>query len=143
MQKKKKRQLPSAAEQKAASAGVRGKLKKLPKKTMLLMLELFLLFSVTYYVLNSMMILWATPVLYISATVVFLLFFILNRGFTRDPISEDVLNEAWSREKKQRFIEKDIRKKAMARKLMVVMVPLLLLVAMDILLVVIYPILTA
>ena len=105
----------------------------------LLMLGIFLGLGILYYVLLSFYFFWVTPVLYTAAAVLFLAFFFVNRGFSKDPVSRDVLPEDWSDEKKDAFIEDDTDRKKLGRKIMIVMVPVLLLVAVDILYLNVFP----
>ncbi|MCQ2432178.1 MAG: hypothetical protein MJ175_06195 [Clostridia bacterium] len=139
--KRKKRRIYTEEEQEAAKAGLKKSLKTFNFRLAILMAVIFLVLTVGYYYLIWRMVWWASPVLYTAAAVLFLAFFFVNRGFSREPVDRRVLNPEWSEEKKDAFIEDDIMRKAFARKLMIPLVPLLLLVGVDIIVVVLLPML--
>ena len=139
MKKKKKKRNFDFEEGLRAKDAVREQMKTFRWRLALLMLGIFLVLTVIYYILLSRFVFWVTPVLYTAAAVLFLTFFFVNRGFSREPVSAEVLPESWSEERKQKFVEDDIERKALARKIMVVMVPVLLLVAVDILILTVLP----
>lgn len=139
MKKKKEKRNFDFEEGLRAKDAVREQMKTFRWRLALLMLCIFLVLTVVYYILLSRFVFWVTPVLYTAAAVLFLTFFFVNRGFSREPVSADVLPENWSEERKQKFVEDDIERKAFARKIMVVMVPVLLLVAVDILILTVLP----
>ncbi len=136
MSKKKKKKLRySPEEAAAASAAVKKTWKKFDKRTALVMLLIFTVLCAVYYILIAMCVFWASPVLYTLTAVLFMTFFFINRGLSKDPIPPEALPDTWSDAKKREFVEDDMRRKAIGRKLMIPMVPMLLLVAIDILLV--------
>ena len=124
-----------------AKEDVKARMKTFNRRLALTMLGIFLGLGILYYVLLAFYVFWVTPVLYTAAAVLFLTFFFVNRGFSREPVSYDVLPDSWTEEKKREFVEDDIRRKQLARKIMVVMVPVLLLVAVDILYLTVLPVL--
>ena len=81
--------------------------------------------------------------LYTIAATLFLVFFFVNGGFSREPVSREILSDTWSDAQKDAFIENDIKRKAIGRKLMVIMTPVLLLVLVDMVILFILPVLTA
>ena len=72
------------------------------------------------------------PIYYFGTGVLFLVFFFVNRGFTRETPLPDQLPEKWDEAKKLDFIESDKRRKRIARKIMLVLVPFLLTIGIDI-----------
>ena len=116
----------SPEEYNAAKAQVISTLKAFQWKLALLMLGIFAVLCITYYVLLRMYVMWASPVL-------FLAFFCINGGFSRTVVLRENLPEHWTEEHKNRFLENDRIRKSFARRLMVVMVPVLLLCAIDML----------
>ncbi len=126
-----------------AKADLKASLRRFNYKLALLLAAIFIVLAVVYYILIAMHIIWAMPVLYTAAAVLFFTFFIINRGFSRDVVSREMLPEDWSEEKKDAFIADDTERKAFAKKLMIPMVPVLLLVGIDILIVMVLPMLTA
>ncbi|MBO4797167.1 MAG: hypothetical protein J5494_00090 [Candidatus Methanomethylophilaceae archaeon] len=97
------------------------------------MILIFLVIGLLYYALVSMQVVWVTPALYILAAVLFLVFFFVNRGFSSRLPEREQLPEGWSEEQKDLFLEEEGRRKRIARPIMVVLVPVLLLVAADML----------
>lgn len=139
MKKKKKKRNFDFEEGLRAKNAVKEQMKTFRWRLVLVMLGIFAVLTAVYYILLSRFVFWVTPVLYTAAAVLFLTFFFVNRGFSREPVSADVLPENWPEERKQKFVEDDIDRKAFARKIMVVMVPVLLLVAVDILILTVLP----
>ena len=141
--KKKKSRIASPEELAAAKQGLRERASRFNGKLALLMLGIFAVLSLLYYLLLSMHIFWATPVLYTLAATLFLVFFFVNRGFSREPVSREILPDTWTEQKKDAFIEEDVRRKALGRKIMVIMTPVLLLVLCDMVILFFLPVLTA
>ena len=102
-------------------------------RTAAAMILIFLVIGLLYYALVSMQVVWVTPALYILAAVLFLVFFFVNRGFSSRLPEREQLPEEWSEEQKDLFLEEEGRRKRIARPIMVVLVPVLLLVAADML----------
>ena len=102
-------------------------------RTAAAMILIFLVIGLLYYALVSMQVGWVTPALYILAAVLFLVFFFVNRGFSSRLPEREQLPEEWSEEQKDLFLEEEGRRKRIARPIMVVLVPVLLLVAADML----------
>ena len=123
----------SPEEYNASKAQVVRTLKAFQWKLALLMLGIFAVLCITYYVLLRMYVMWASPVLYTLAAVLFLAFFCINGGFSRTVVLRENLPAHWTEEHKNRFLENDRIRKSFARRLMVVMVPVLLLCAIDML----------
>ena len=141
--KRKKKHTYTYDELACAKADLKASLRRFNYKLALLLAAIFIVLAVVYYILIAMHIIWAMPVLYTAAAVLFFTFFIINRGFSRDVVSREMLPEDWSEEKKDAFIADDTERKAFAKKLMIPMVPVLLLVGIDILIVMVLPMLTA
>ena len=137
--KKKRYSAASQEEYNTAKAELKKSLKRFRWRLALLMLAGFILLSAVYYILLALHVLWATPVLYTTAAVLFILFFIINRGFSRETVLRETLPDAWNEEQKDTFMEKEEIRKAFARKLMIVLVPVLLLVALDMLILIVLP----
>ena len=129
--KKKKRYIASPDEYNAAKSALRDRAGKFNGKLALLMLGIFAVLALVYYILLQLHVFWCTPVLYTVAATLFLVFFFVNGGFSREPVSREMLSDSWTEERKDAFIENDIRRKAFARKIMIVMTPVLLLVLVD------------
>lgn len=110
-------------------------------KLALLMFGILAVLGFLYYFLLSRYIFWVTPALYISAAVLFLLFYFVNRGFSSKPVTPDMLPDDWTQEQKRSFCEDDVNRKHFARKIMILLVPVLMLAAFDILYLNIFPIL--
>ena len=75
------------------------------------------------------------PIVYIyaiAATLLFVAYFVINAGFENKPVPLDALPESWDEEKKKAFAENDKKRKDIARKLMYVIIPLLLVIGVDI-----------
>ena len=70
---------------------------------------------------------WAVVMwIYYAATLILLVaFLILNRGLSRAPLTPEQLPDAWSDEKKAAFAARDVRNKAIARRLLIFLLPLL------------------
>ncbi len=141
--KKKKSHIASPEEYASAKAALRDRAKQFNGKLAILMLGIFAVLALIYYILLAMHVLWATPVLYTVAATLFIVFFFVNGGFSREPVSREILSDTWSDAKKDEFIENDIRRKAIGRKLMIVMTPVLLLVLVDMVILFILPLLQA
>ena len=139
MKKKKKRNQKVRTEKKTIFSVLSG-----PKgKLALLMLGIFLGVGVLYFYLVSRCVLWVSPVLYTLAAVLFLVFFFVNRGFSRDPLTPEQLPADWPQQKKEEFCADDAQRKEAAKKIMIVMVPILLIVAVDMLYMLIEPLLAS
>ncbi len=137
--KKKKNPIASPEEYAGAKAALRDSVKKFNGRLALLMLGMFAVLALAYYILLAMHVVWATPVLYTVAAVLFVVFFFTNGGFSREPVSREMLSDDWSDVRKDAFIENDIRRKEIGRKLMIVMTPVLLLVLVDMVILFILP----
>ncbi len=82
--------------------------------------------------LNEPIIQEITMIVYSSAlTVVAVIFIILNKGVSRDIPTKEVLPQDWDDEKKEIFIDKYIRSKEKAKKLLLVLIPLILTLMID------------
>ena len=70
---------------------------------------------------------WAVVMwIYYAALLILLVaFLILNRGLSRAPFTPEQLPDDWSDEKKAAFVARDVRNKAIARRLLVFLLPLL------------------
>lgn len=141
--KKKKNPIASPEEYAGAKAALRDSVKKFNGRLALLMLGIFAVLALAYYILLAMHIMWATPVLYTVAATLFVVFFFVNGGFSREPVSREILSDTWSDAKKDEFIENDIKRKAIGQKIMVIMTPVLLLVLVDMVILFILPVLHA
>ena len=140
---KKKRRVYSHEETAEAKKALKESVKQFRWKLALLMLGIFLVLALVYYILLRLQVIWASPVLYSAAAVLFLTFFFVNRGFSREPVAREILPDDWPEARKDSFIEEDIRRKAFARKLMIPLVPVLLLVCADMILLLIVPLFRA
>ena len=129
--KKKKKYIASPEEYNTAKQSLREAAGRFNGKLALIMLGIFAALAILYYVLLAMHVFWITPVLYTVAATLFLVFFFVNRGFSREPVSREILADTMTEEEKDAFIENDIRRKALGRKIMIVMTPVLLLVLVD------------
>lgn len=138
--KNKKKHIYTYKERVAAQSAVTEKAKRFNYRLAFTMVGIFVILAGAYALCLYLRFVWATPVLYLFTAAIFLAFFFVNRGFSRTPISADVLPPTWPEEKKAAFIEDDARRKAFGKKIMVILVPLLLIVAIDILLTVVFPI---
>lgn len=137
--KKKKKRVYSYEEAADAKQALKDSARRFNWRLALLMLGIFLVLALLYYILLRMRVLWASPVLYSAAAVLFLSFYFVNRGFSREPVQREVLPSDWTDARKDAFIEDDIKRKTFARKLMIPLVPVLLLVLADMLLLFIVP----
>ena len=129
--KKKKRYIASPDEYNAAKSALRERAGKFNGKLALLMLGIFAVLAIVYYILLQLQVLWCTPVLYTLAATLFLVFFFVNGGFSREPVSREILSDTMTEAEKDAFIENDVQRKALGRKIMVIMTPVLLLVLVD------------
>ena len=139
--KKKKSRIATPEEYAGAKAVLAEKAKHFNGKLALIMLGIFAVLALVYYVLLAMHVFWVTPALYTVAATLFLVFFFVNRGFSREPVSREILSPAWSEERKDAFIADDIRRKVLARRIMVVMTPVLFLVLIDMVILFFLPVL--
>lgn len=139
--KKKKHYIATQEEYTAAKQSLRDAAKQFNGRLALLMLGIFAVLALLYYGLLALHIFWVTPILYTIAATLFLVFFFVNRGFSRDPVSREILSDKLTEEEKDAFIENDIRRKALGRKIMVIMTPVLLLVLVDMVLLFFLPVL--
>ncbi len=140
--KKKNHHIASPEEYANAKSALKDRVKQFNGKLALLMLGIFAVLTLIYYILLAMHVFWVTPVLYTLAATLFVVFFFVNGGFSREPVSREILSDTWSEEKKDAFIENDIKRKAIGRKIMIVMTPVLLLVLVDMVILFLLPILT-
>ena len=139
--KKKKQYIASPDEYSAAKQSLRDAAGKFNGKLALVMLGIFAALAAVYYILLAMQVLWVTPVLYTVAATLFPVFFFVNRGFSREPVSREILSDSMTEEEKDAFIENDIRRKALGRKIMVIMTPVLLVVLVDMVILFFLPVL--
>ncbi len=139
--KKRKPHMYSAEESAAAKNALREKAHHFNFRLAGILIGIFIAISITYYSLLHFHVIWATPVLYIFASVLFLTFFFVNRGFSNKPVEYSILPNTWTEERKAAFLADDRKRKIFAKKLMILMVPTLLLVGIDILLLLILPLL--
>lgn len=139
--KKKKSHIASPEEYANAKAALADSAKHFNGRLALLMLGIFAVLALIYYVLLAVHVFWVTPVLYTVAATLFLVFFFVNRGFSREPVSREILSPTWSEERKDAFVADDIRRKAAARKIMIVMTPVLFLVLIDMVILFFLPVL--
>ena len=139
--KKKKRQMPSPEEYAAAKAALRDRTKSFNGRLALGMLGAFVLLALAYYILLSMQVLWVTPVLYTLAAVLFIVFFFVNGGFSRETVTRELLPADWSEARIEKFLSDERKRKALARKIMIVMTPVLLVVLADMVILFILPVL--
>ena len=140
--KKKKHHIASPEEYANAKSALKDRAKKFNGRLALLMLGIFVVLALVYYILLAMHVFWATPVLYTLAATLFIVFFFVNGGFSREPVSREILSDTWSEEKKDAFIEDDIKRKAIGRKIMIIMTPVLLLVLVDMVILFLLPLLS-
>ena len=140
--KKKKHHIASPEEYANAKSALKDRVKQFNGRLALLMLGIFVVLALIYYILLAMHVFWATPVLYTLAATLFLVFFFVNGGFSREPVSREILSDTWSEEKKDAFIEDDIKRKAIGRKIMIIMTPVLLLVLVDMVILFLLPLLS-
>ena len=142
--KKKKKKNPIASPEEYASAknALKNSVKQFNGRLAVLMLAIFAVLALIYYILLAMHIFWATPVLYTIAATLFIVFFFVNGGCSREPVSREILSDTWSEEKKDAFIEDDIKRKAIGRKIMIIMTPVLLLVLVDMVILFLLPLLS-
>ncbi len=70
---------------------------------------------------------WAAVmwVYYAALLILLVAFLILNRGLSRAPFTPEQLPDDWSDEKKTAFAARDVRNKAIARRLLIFLLPLL------------------
>ena len=141
--KKKKNRIASPEEYANAKAALRDRARSFNTRLALIMLGIFAGLALLYYLLLAMQVLWATPVLYTVAASLFMVFFFVNGGFSREPVSREILSDTMTEAQKDAFIENDIKRKAIGRKIMIVMTPVLLLVLVDMVILFILPLLTA
>ena len=140
--KKKKHHIASPEEYANAKSALKDRAKQFNGRLALLMLGIFVVFALVYYILLAMHVFWVTPVLYTLAATLFVVFFFVNGGFSREPVSREILSDTWSEEKKDAFIEDDIKRKAIGRKIMIIMTPVLLLVLVDMVILFLLPLLS-
>ena len=140
--KKKKHHIASPEEYANAKSALKDRVRQFNGRLALLMLGIFVVLALIYYILLAMHVFWATPVLYTLAATLFIVFFFVNGGFSREPVSREILSDTWSEEKKDAFIEDDIKRKAIGRKIMIIMTPVLLLVLVDMVILFLLPILS-
>lgn len=140
--KKKKHHIASPEEYANAKSALKDRAKQFNGRLALLMLGIFVVLALIYYILLAMHVFWATPVLYTLAATLFIVFFFVNGGFSREPVSREILSDTWSEEKKDAFIEDDIKRKAIGRKIMIIMTPVLLLVLVDMVILFLLPLLS-
>ncbi len=141
--RKKKRYTATPEEYAGAKASLQNSLRTFNWRLALLMLAIFALLAAIYYVLLALHVFWATPALYTLAAALFMVFFFVNRGFSRNPVSEEVLPEEWSPQQRRVFVSDDVRRKALGRRIMVILTPVLLLVMADMLILFVLPLFRA
>ena len=139
--KKKKRYIASPEEYAGAKQALRDRAGQFNGRLACLMLGIFAVLALLYYILLAMHVFWVTPVLYTAAATLFLVFFFVNRGFSRAPVSREMLADTMTEAQKDAFIADDIHRKAIARKIMIVMTPVLLLVLVDMVILFFLPVL--
>lgn len=139
--KKKKRYIATAEEYADAKQALKNSAKQFNGRLALCMLAIFAVLALIYYILLAMHFFWVTPILYTAAATLFLVFFFVNRGFSREPVSREMLADTMTEQQKDAFIEDDIRRKALARKIMTVMTPVLILVIVDMVILFFLPVL--
>ena len=140
--KKKKHHIASPEEYANAKSALKDRARQFNGRLALLMLGIFAVLALVYYILLAMHVFWATPVLYTLAATLFIVFFFVNGGFSRESVSREILSDTWSEEKKDAFIEDDIKRKAIGRKIMIIMTPVLLLVLVDMVILFLLPLLS-
>ncbi len=123
-----------------AKAGVKASLAAFNWKLAGIMLAIFTALCIAYFVLIGLHVFWASPVLYTLAAVLFLTFFFVNRGFSREVVSREMLPADWSEERKDRFVEDDAIRKNFAKKIMIVLVPVFGVVMIDMVILFILPV---
>ncbi len=125
-----------------AKAAVKASLRTFNWRLALLMLAVFAVLCTVYFVLLRFYVFWASPVLYTAAAVLFLTFFFVNRGFSREVVSREMLPTDWSEERKERYIAEDAARKTFARNIMIIAVPVFGVVMADMVILFILPVLS-
>jgi RNA polymerase sigma-70 factor (ECF subfamily) len=69
------------------------------------MLGIFVLMAGVYTLCLYLRVFWITPLFYLLTAAIFLAFFFINRGFSRTPVSAEMLPPSWSQDKKDAFVE--------------------------------------
>ena len=136
---KKKKHIYTYEERTAAKSAVINQAKKFNFRLAFTMLGIFVIMAGIYALCIHLRVFWITPLFYLLTAAIFLAFFFINRGFSRTPVSAEMLPSSWSQEKKNAFVEDDIKRKAFAKKIMVVLVPMLIIVGIDILITIVIP----
>ena len=103
-----------------------------------LLLSFTIIFSIYLFSLNyaeahkSPLLQQIVLIIYCSATTVLACAFIfLNRGISNDIPKKEQLRDDWADEKKEEFIEKYIQSKNKAKKLLIVLIPLIFTILFD------------
>ncbi len=82
--------------------------------------------------LNEPMIQEITLIVYSGVlTILLVIFIIMNKGISKDIPTKEVLRDDWSDEKKEKFIESYVTGKQKARKLLLIIIPLILTLLID------------
>jgi len=76
---------------------------------------------------------WIMPIYYAALIILILIFLFLNKGVGRGGTAFEQLPPEWSDDEKNKYLEKDGRDRAIAKKLLIFIIPLLLTFAIDIL----------
>lgn len=100
--------------QKQAPGAADGKKRRFPVWKALLM---FLLI-VGYFILYRLILPFFPPIMYFNggaAALLFVAFFIVNRGLDAKPVKAANLPKEWPREKKEAFVASDIKRKKIGR----------------------------
>ncbi|MBE6632001.1 MAG: hypothetical protein E7623_04795 [Ruminococcaceae bacterium] len=100
-------------------------------KEMVLLLTLTVLFAVIYQIAMRSYIYYAVHLYSIGASILIVIFFFMNGGFSKDMPQRDRLPDEWDEEKKTSFLEKLAKRKKKARKLLFVIFPLLISLLID------------
>ncbi len=116
--------------QKRAPGAADGKKRRFPVWKALLM---FLLI-VGYFILYRLILPFFPPIMYFNggaAALLFVAFFIVNRGLDAKPVKAANLPKEWPREKKEAFVASDIKRKKIGRVMLWFLVPMLFAILLD------------
>ncbi len=127
----------------AAAAELKESAKRFKWKLAGIMLAIFAVLCTVYFVLLRLYVFWASPVLYTVAAVLFLAFFFVNRGFSRETPPRDALPDTWSEQQKDKYLENDFVRKTFAKNIMVVLVPVFGVVMVDMVILFVLPVFTS
>ena len=95
---------------------------------------LMFLLIVGYFVLYRLILPFFPPIMYLNggaAALLFVVFFIVNRGLDAKPVKAAQLPRDWSREKKVAFVASDKKRKKIGRVLLWFLVPMLFAILLD------------